>query len=352
MSLTLHRLTVARAQSAIGGEARDIEFDVPPALSGKFIWQAGQHVSLSVRLDGREYRRSYSIINPPGERLRVIVKRVRNGTVSNHLVDHLRVGDRVDVTRPYGRFVLRPAPQNRRTHYFFGAGSGVTPLYAMAQTVLRDEPFSYVHMLLGNSDGRRILLHEELQRMHFQHPHRCTVRHILSFRRFRDGALSWRTGRIDADALMSLFSETPPVAQDVHHWICGPASMNHDLARMLSMLDVPDSRIHSESYGYAAPNTTDVSGVDSMGSITLDGRRTTLAVARQQTILQAARQAGLQPPFSCESGVCGACRARLRSGDILHRQQMALTERDVAKGYALTCQAVPASSAFDLTYDI
>ncbi|MDH2389660.1 ferredoxin--NADP reductase [Streptomyces sp. HNM0663] len=352
MSLTLHRLTVADARPEIGGEAKSIEFDIPPALGAEFTWKAGQHVTISIRLKGREYRRSYSITNPPGESLRVTVKRVRNGMVSNHLVDRLQTGDRVDVTRPYGEFVLRPAPQGRRTHYFFGAGSGITPLYAMARTVLRDEPFSYAHLILGNTDRQRILFYEEAQRLHRRHANRCTVRHILSSPRFLDGAVSWRKGRIDLGALKSLFSETPPVAQDVHYWICGPASMNDDLSRALGMLDVPGSRIHSESYGYATPHAIDAAGVDSTGSVTLDGHRTTLAVSARQTFLQAARQAGLQPPFSCESGVCGACRARLHSGDVHHRRQMALDERDVARGYVLTCQAVPASPAFDLTYDV
>ncbi|MFR9750898.1 2Fe-2S iron-sulfur cluster-binding protein [Nocardia sp. 004] len=248
--------------------------------------------------------------------------------------------------------MLEPAPRSKRTHYFIGAGSGVTPLYAMARTVLRDEHFSSAHMILGNTDGRRIIFDKELQRLRSDYSRRCTVRHVLSSPRFRDITIAWRSGRIDLDALKALFSETPPAAQDVHYWICGPDSMNYDIADALGALDVPSSRIHSESYGHTTGSTTDVSSVDSTGAITLDGRRTDVVVAAQQTFLDAARKSGVQPPYSCESGVCGACKAHLRSGEIRHRRQMALDEREVANGYVLTCQAVPAATTFDLTYDI
>ena len=94
--------------------------------------------------------------------MQVTVKRVKDGLVSNHINDTVSVGQRLDVMAPFGGFCLDPGPSLRRTHYFFGSGSGITPLYAMLRSVLHAEPYSYAHLFYGNRSADTILFKAEL----------------------------------------------------------------------------------------------------------------------------------------------------------------------------------------------
>ncbi|MGI9406032.1 MAG: FAD-binding oxidoreductase, partial [Hyphomicrobiaceae bacterium] len=124
--------------------AKSVRFDVPDSLRDKFLWRAGQHLTVRFMLNGQDVRRSYSISSSPisGEPLQITVKRLKDGLVSNHINDRIKPGDEIDVMAPFGGFCLDPGEKLRRTHYFFGAGSGITPLFAMLHSVLCGEPHS------------------------------------------------------------------------------------------------------------------------------------------------------------------------------------------------------------------
>ncbi|WP_171241109.1 ferredoxin--NADP reductase [Ruegeria sp. HKCCA5491] len=333
-------LTISGIQKEIGGAATSVTFDVPQALAGLFQWTAGQHLTVRFLIGGIKQRRSYTISNPPDSALRITVKRVKNGIVSNHIGDALSVEDRVEVMPPFGQFTLIPGALNRRTHYFFGAGSGITPLYAMISAVLVDEPHSVAHLIFGNTNADSIIFLDALERLHTQYPQRFTLRHVLSHPSLLSWFSPWRTGRLDADAVQAAISETPPVAQDTQYWTCGPGSINSDIRAALQNLDVPADRIHTESFGGDTESDLSVSGVAAIARIQLNGAWHDVSVAAGQTILDAARSVGLSPPFSCQSGVCGACVAHLSEGTVHMRSRAALEEKDISKGLILCCQSV------------
>lgn len=75
--------------------------------------------------------------------------------------------------------------------------------------------------------------------------------------------------------------------------------------------------------------------------IWLAGERLDLALEADETIFAAALRVGLDLPFSCLGGYCGACMATLEAGDVDMRVNQHLSEKQVARGLILTCQAVP-----------
>ncbi|WP_171176029.1 ferredoxin--NADP reductase [Ruegeria sp. HKCCD8929] len=348
-----HPLTVLDTREEIGGMARTVMFDVPDALRETFACRPGQHLSFRFMVNGEEQRRSYSISSSPftGDPLRITVKRVRDGVISNHINDTVRKGDVIDVMPPFGGFCLDPGATARRTHYFFGAGSGITPLYAMLSSVMAAEPNSVAHLAYGNTNEKSVLLQDELNTVWETNPDRMTVHHVFSKPGFWSSADYWRKGIIDKHAIEALIAENPPYAQDAQYYICGPGGMNKAVKAALMSLDVPASRIHMESYGGAAELDSSVEGVAATAEITLGGARHSIDVAKGQTVLDAAKSAGLKPPFSCQSGVCGACRAKLTKGDVHMRARMALEDADIAKGAILTCQSLPTTEALSLSYD-
>jgi ring-1,2-phenylacetyl-CoA epoxidase subunit PaaE len=71
----------------------------------------------------------------------------------------------------------------------------------------------------------------------------------------------------------------------------------------------------------------------------------------QPSILDAASAAGLEVPFSCTSGVCGTCRAKVVEGQVRMERNFALDKNEVAAGYVLCCQAHPLSARVILSFD-
>ncbi|MCL6283549.1 2Fe-2S iron-sulfur cluster-binding protein [Ruegeria sp. 2012CJ41-6] len=348
-----HPLTVLDTRNEIGGMAKTVMFDVPDALRNTFAWRAGQHLSFRFSVNGEEQRRSYSISSSPfsGDPLRITVKRVGGGVISNHINDNVQKGDVIDVMPPFGGFCLDPGATARRTHYFFGAGSGITPLFAMLSSVMAAEPNSFAHLAYGNTNEKSILLQDELSAIRGMNPDRLTIHHIFSKPGFWSSADYWRKGIIDKPAIEALIAENPPYAQDAQYYICGPGGMNLAVKTALISLDVPATRIHMESYGGVAELDSSVEGMAATAEITLGGSQHSINVAKGKTVLEAVKSAGLKPPFSCQSGVCGACRAKLTKGEIHMRARMALEDADIENGAILTCQSLPISRTLSLSYD-
>ena len=86
-------------------------------------------------------------------------------------------------------------------------------------------------------------------------------------------------------------------------------------------------------------------------TILLDRKKVSVPLVPGETLLESARRAGLQPPFSCEAGNCGTCMARLIEGHATMRVNDALEEDEVAEGYILTCQGVPDTASITVRYE-
>lgn len=351
-SLTVAR-TIERIPSNGVGMAKTVEFEIPQSLLDIFTWEPGQHITLKFLINGEEVIRSYTISASPytEERLQITVKRVTDGLVSNYINDQMTEGAMVQVAPPKGNFKLEPEKNKQRTHYFFAAGSGITPIYAMINSVLVAEPNSICHLLYANRNDQTIIFKDELDWLDKQAKDSLTVAHILSKPRWTSSFEYWKDGKINAEMIEKFIQENPPYAQDAQYYICGPGNMNIDIKSALKSLDVPDERIHFESFGQSGVETDGViKGVDAALSAKLDGNSYSIEVTESQTLLEAMRTQGLTPPYSCQSGVCGTCTATLISGDVSMKSRTALSDKDIEQGQILTCQAVCQSSKVEIVF--
>ena len=174
--------------------------------------------------------------------------------------------------------------------------------------------------------------------------------HVLSDPSMWASFTPWRKGIIDKAAIDALINENPPYAQDTQYYICGPGGMNKAVKAALMNLDVPADRIHMESYGGAVEVDDSIKGQAAKLQVKLDGQTYLIDMAEGQTVFEVVRNAGLSPPFSCQSGVCGACRGRLNKGTVHMRARMALEDNEMEKGVILTCQSVATSDSLSITY--
>jgi ferredoxin-NADP reductase len=315
-------------------EARSIVFEVPSGLAGAFTYRAGQFVTVRVVRDGRPHLRSYSMSSSPdvdGE-LRVTVKRVPGGLVSNWLNDAVGEGDVLEVAPPGGSFVL---DQGDHDIVAFAAGSGVTPVFSIVKTALATTG-RRVRLLYANRAREAAIFGGELDALAGRHPGRFSVQH-------HEDLVS---GFVDRGTVARFAAG----AADAAFYVCGPDGFMDVTEATLRDMGVEQGRIHIERFTPAEePATGPADGIEV--TVKLGGKTATVAHRHNATLLQTARSAGLQAPSSCEAGSCATCMARVVQGRAAMRNNEALTPEEVDEGWVLTCQAVPTSPVVEVVYE-
>ena len=333
---TFHQLAVARVVPETA-EASSFVLDVPDHLRSPFAYEAGEFCNFRVVVDGEPHIRCYSMSSAPslGEALQVTVKRVPDGVVSNWMIDNVQVGDVLDVASPAGFFRLTGAGPLMA----FGAGSGITPIFSLLKTALActDRP---VHLLYANHDRDSVIFADQIDGLSEQHGARLRVVHHLDVEH----------GFVDAEAIRSFAG----AAADAEVYVCGPAPFMDVVETTLLADGVDAARIHIERFTpaepLAAPAPEAVSADGTRVTIELDGRTDVADHRAGTTILQTARQLGMSPPFSCESGSCATCMGRLQEGEVKMHVNNALTPDEVDEGWILTCQSVPTTPTVHVVY--
>ena len=326
-------------------------FEVPDELRGDFDFGAGQSLTLRRLTDGTEHRRSYSICAPAGSAPRVGVREIPGGGMfSTWLTREVRVGDRVEVGTPSGRFRADPTTGGR--HLCIAAGSGITPMLSVAATVLT-HPDAQVTLLYGNRTIGSVMFAEEIADLKDRYPARFEVVHVLSR---EPRSVDLFSGRLDADRLSQLLALQP--MEDIDDvWLCGPFGMISDARQVLEEIGFPSERVHFELFYVDAPppevHRPDASldGAVSQVAVTLDGRATQIPMSREHSILDGAAASRSEVPFACKGGVCGTCRAIVRCGEVDMRRNYALDDAEVEAGFVLTCQTYPVSDEVSVDFD-
>ena len=358
MSVIFHPLRV-REVLPDTAEAVVVAFDVPPELREVFSFTQGQYLTLRTEIGGADLRRSYSICAgvDDGE-LRVGVRKVKGGVFSNWINEHLRPGQLISVMAPQGRFFVPIEPGARRHHVGIAGGSGVTPILSTMKTVLAREPLSRFTLIYGNRALKSTMFKEEIEDLKNKYLTRLTLHHVFSDEH-TDAPLNM--GVMNRDKIGEFLRSVVPAAAIDHAFICGPFQMNDEAEAALLAAGVPEDRIHVERFGIA-PQAQQVGAViheakagdAETAKITIirDGLKRDISFTKDQpSILDAASAAGLEVPFSCTSGVCGTCRAKLVEGEVRMERNFALDKNEVANGFVLTCQAHPLTPHVVLSFD-
>lgn len=335
MSSTTHRLRLLRVIEETA-EARSFEFEVPAELAAAYRYRSGQFLAFDVVVEGRVLRRCYSLSSAPGidPHPVITVKRVADGPVSSWFNAVPKAGDLLQVALPAGRFVLGtdPAPL-----CLYAAGSGITPIFSIMKTALRDWT-TPIQLFYANRDSESVIFRTALERMLAEHSARLSIRHHLDV---QDGLTN--------AAELAAFVGNPIGSQ---HYICGPGPFMALVESVLLKAGTPRTNIHIERFTVSdeAPAGERAGRAEADITITLDGRTNTVRSSAGETVLEAARRAGLQPPSSCESGICASCLAKVVEGKAVMRNNEVLNEEEVAEGLILTCQSVPASPVLKVEY--
>ncbi|PSR54214.1 ferredoxin [Adhaeribacter arboris] len=359
-------------------DAITIHLEHPDKINIPYL--AGQFLTLMVPINGKKERRAYSLCSFPGEqpRLSVTVKRVMGGLLSNYLLNQLKVGDTLEVLAPMGNFNFVPDSTSNRTMVLIGAGSGITPLMSIAKSVLQGETASQVMLIYGNRNESSVIFKEQLKVLEQEYPDRFRVTHIYSqpaetptkssgslfsklFGKSKETTeispeeiLPRYTGRLNRAMLIKILEELQVMyLTNTHYYLCGPDGLMEEAKAALQILHVPASQIFKESFVSTGHNAADAgAGIalegaesneiqDQKVTILYEGSEYVLEVPKSETILEAALNQDIDLPFSCQAGLCTACRGKCLSGKVHLDEREGLSDAEMAEGYVLTCVGHP-----------
>lgn len=348
----------------------EVTFAVPPELAGEFDYLAGQHVALRAHIDGREVRRSYSLCRAPstssgpgtGDRtVSVAIKRDQGGRFSTWAQTDLRPGDELDVMSPQGTFTSMLPDLDGAHVAAVAAGSGITPVMALASTLLARSETSRFTLVYTNRATTDVMFLEDLADLKDRYPTRLALHHVLS-REQRSAPLL--SGRIDDERLRRIL-DVLVLPETVDEWfLCGPFDLVQRCRDTLDDIGVDRAHVRYELFTTGEPGRDETDAgrpvivrpdepVRTI-EVTLDGQSSTIEspVSANESILSAALRVRPDVPFACAGGVCGTCRARLLVGSVTMTENYALEPDELERGYVLTCQSHPTSDRVAVDYDV
>ncbi|WP_350348797.1 1,2-phenylacetyl-CoA epoxidase subunit PaaE [Agromyces sp. G08B096] len=355
-----HPLEVAEVRP-LTADAVEVTFAVPDELADEYDYLPGQYVALRKELEGHERRRSYSICRPPERgRISVAIKRDLGGIFSSWANEELRAGDTLDVMSPQGTFTSTLDDLDGKHIVGIAAGSGITPLMALAHTVLSRSADASFELVYTNRSTLDVMFLEELAELKDRYPSRLALHHVLSREQRTAPLLS---GRIDQEKLETML-DVLLRPETVDEWfLCGPFELVQLARDTLAARGVDAKHVRYELF------TTDADRVEPRHGrpvvvrqgeqtvaieFTLDGQSATVEspVSANESILNAALRVRPDVPFACAGGVCGTCRARLMDGSVRMTENYALEPDELEAGYVLTCQSHPTTERVVVDYDV
>jgi ring-1,2-phenylacetyl-CoA epoxidase subunit PaaE len=328
-------------------DAITIVFDQPdPAM----VYSSGQFLTLILSIDGKEVRRAYSLCSSPAvdKDMGVTVKRVEGGLVSNWLNDRLKEGDKVKVMEAMGSFTTDYDKSNKRHLILFAGGSGITPMLSIIKSMLIYEPESICSLIYCNRNLESIIFREVLDQLQARYEGRLRVIHVLD-----DAPMNWQghSGLLNHDMLIKIFERLPDWGIDHSTYLmCGPEGMMKNVQNILVEQRIPEDKIFKESF-VAGTIDKELKATDGVigdevietreVKIIYDGEEHVFSVAPGNSILETALDLGIDLPYSCQSGLCTACRGKCISGKVKLDEEEGLSEAELEEGYVLTCVGHP-----------
>jgi ring-1,2-phenylacetyl-CoA epoxidase subunit PaaE len=284
----------------------------------KVKYKAGQYITLTFRINNRRYSRPYSFSSAPGvdNYLEVTVKRVPGGIVSNHVCDQVKVGDTVEVLQPLGEFTVEDKLHpNGISIVLWGVGSGITPLFSITKYLLTQSVQNHVTLVYGNRNHESIIFHEQIKQLQSRFPATFTVWHFRTQLMVEESQPNLVQGRIQPSVVINVLNKEKTLT-DLYHFICGPAGLKESIKKTLQDYNVPTEKIYSEDFELIKDEKDFKDIFTQNVNVFFEGVHRSVEVVKGRSILEAGLDAGIEMPYSCQTGNCSVCKGKLMSGKV------------------------------------
>ncbi|WP_250526452.1 pyridoxamine 5'-phosphate oxidase family protein [Caballeronia sp. GAWG2-1] len=319
---------------------------------------AGQHLPIRAHLPGeaKPLIRTYTLSVAPSDGMyRISVK--REGRVSAHLHDTLKVGDVVEARAPAGDFTIDAL--ERRPAVLIAAGVGITPMIAMLRHVvyegLRKRRIRPTWLIVSARTLANRAFAAEIDALVQSAGGAVRMIRVLSDPQGATFKEDYEvSGRIDIDLLTSFLP-----FNDYEFYLCGPGAFMQSLYDGLRALNVADTRVHAEAFGPASLRRTADRGIETKPMPPAATQAVSVSFLKSDkrvqwspesgSLLDLAEANGIDAEFNCRGGTCGTCRTRIREGAVTYASEPAF---HVGDDEALICCALPAEQSAPLLLDL
>ena len=313
----------------------------------EITYAAGQFLTFVFGDAHGEERRSYSLSSSPAlnEPMQITLKRIANGKYSRPLIDIIRPGDVLTTTGAAGQFVLPQDIDRYKQVFFFAAGIGITPIYALVKELLYRYAEIEVILIYSSSSIKETVFYHEILALHQKFPQQLRPEFLIS------SSQNLSRARLSKWLMPQLLRNYTKVSQQEQlFYTCGPFAYmrmvtialeeqkyareqlkkeNFDVSRPIARREPPDKRAHEVR-------------------VHLGSEIKSFVAKYPDTILAAAKKNGIQLPYSCETGRCGSCVMQCTKGAAWMSYNEVLTEKEIVEGKILTCVSHPVGGPVEL----
>lgn len=306
-----------------------------------FTYKAGQYITLVRYLGDKEFRRSYSLLSAPStdNDLAIGVKRIDNGMFSRYLTDTAKPGEELLTIGAGGFFTLPENMTPYRQIFFFAAGSGITPVYSLIKEALKRHPALNLVLIYSNSSLQSAAFTDELNALRETYPLQLHIEFLYG------NNPDLLHARLHRDLVFKLLKQYAVADQnELLCYICGPQNYMRMCFYSLTEAGIPEAHVKREYFltsGDRKPPQAPPDKAPHLVHIVSGTQIFDVEVQYPESILSAAKKAGVRLPYSCETGRCGSCAAQLVSGEVWHSYNEVLTDAELQKGLILTCVGHP-----------
>jgi NADH oxidoreductase Hcr len=322
-----------------------MSFTFATADNQLFDFKPGQFVTLAVNIDDKTHYRAYSISSVPQQKqLRLTIKRVPDGLVSNWLVDNLNVGDSLSALNIAGQFNSTDCTHKSKL-LFISAGCGITPVMSMAKTMLAantDNTDLNIEFLHCARDKDNVIFHDDMTAMAAQHS-QFNVQLLLenSAGFSAQSELAHQTGMVSAEVVKTLY----PDLDQRTIFLCGPVGFMKAVQTIAEQSGFDMANFFQESFTPAADNVQQdvlsAAEADLETNVMLHVPDFSVAAeVKQGTLLLDALEKNNVPVIgACRAGVCGSCKCKVTSGSVTPTSTETLTAAEIEQGFVLACSS-------------
>lgn len=343
-----HALTV-QAVDRLTPNSVSLTFDIPDTLKTEFSYKAGQYITIKKVLGGEELRRSYSISCAPNtEKLSVGIKKVSGGSFSIYANEEIKEGDLLEVMPPEGRFVFEPNGAAKNVAAF-AAGSGITPIMSIVETVLSSHTESSFVLVFGNQSPNEVMYANKIKELQTKYTDRFFVQHVFSRTPGNDGLF----GRIETSTVNFILKNKFKDTVFDTFYLCGPEAMIDTVSDTLKEGGVDEKKILFELFNSDEVEDTLAENLDGKTKIEVlvDDEVFHFTMNKKDLVLDAVLKENIDAPYSCQGGICSSCVARVVEGRVEMVKNQILTDVEVDEGLVLTCQSHPLTPNLKIDYD-
>ncbi|MCH2533865.1 MAG: iron-sulfur cluster-binding domain-containing protein [Bdellovibrionales bacterium] len=332
-------------------------------------YEPGQYLTVIADIKNQETPRSYSFSSTPkvDPYLRFTARRVQDGLMSNHLLDHIQQGDELRVTPITGEFYHKEDVKNADSNFhLYAAGSGITPILSILKDILYHSKSTKVDLVYSNKSYDNVIFKDEILKLASEFEDRFKVHWF--FTQSKGDMKDALEQRLSGVSIFSLSQKQffPFVEENTFVYMCGPSGFMSAVEKYYKSslskcqlrkesFDIEDNFTQmSESAKESSEKVfigSNYKAVNSKVIAEIDGETVEVECSEEESLLDALLTAGENPPFSCMSGACMACMAVVEEGQVFQEDAGILVEENLKKNETLTCQARAISPVVKIKYE-